>query len=175
MSPTHSIAPQPPTTRIRAHAIEPARLDRIRARGMDDEGNSLAPFPATGSGEPLRCCLRYAREAESIMLVSYAPFTHQSVWREVGPVYVHAERCPGYSASDVFPSEFRRGPFVLRTYGADLAMAYDHLALVPEGDDVESAVRDLLADRRITQVHVRPVLSQCFLFAVSRDWPGQVD
>jgi hypothetical protein len=41
-------------------ASEPAHLDLIRATGTDGHGNELRPFAATGQGEPLRCCLRYA-------------------------------------------------------------------------------------------------------------------
>ena len=63
----------------------------------DGHGNQLSPFAATGQGEPLRCCLRYAELGGQITLISYAPFDHPSVWTEVGPVYVHAERCDGHT------------------------------------------------------------------------------
>jgi Protein of unknown function (DUF1203) len=73
-------------------AIDPARLDVMYRTGSDGHGNRLRPFAATGEGEPLRCCLRYASPGEDITLISYAPFDHPSVWTEVGPVYIHAAR-----------------------------------------------------------------------------------
>ncbi|MBA3310716.1 MAG: DUF1203 domain-containing protein [Nocardioidaceae bacterium] len=155
-------------TKIHASAIDPKRLDQIRASGEDEHGNPLSPFRASGQGEPLRCCLRYADPGEPIMLVSYAHFSMPSVWREVGPVYVHARKCDGYTAPDRFPVDFRTGPVLLRTYDARLSMDYEHLRIVPDGGDVESAVRELLVIERVHQVHVRPVKSQCFLFAVTR-------
>ena len=85
------------TNSLLVHAIGPARLDVVRTTGADGHGNQLRPFAATGEGEPLRCCLRYAEPGEQITLISYAPFEHPSVWREVGPVYIHAARCEGYT------------------------------------------------------------------------------
>jgi hypothetical protein len=114
------------TTRtLTVHPIDPSRLDAVRRSGTDGWGNAFSPFAATGEGEPLRCCLRFARAGESIALISFAPFTEPSVWREVGPVYVHAERCEGYGERWL-PDELRRGPRVLRTYRADGSMNYEH-------------------------------------------------
>jgi hypothetical protein len=62
------------TTTLTVHPIDQDRLDAIRAAGEDDGGNPLTPFAATGEGEPLRCCLRFARPRESLALISYAPF-----------------------------------------------------------------------------------------------------
>src|SRR5947209_19949557 len=85
------------TNRLLVHAIDPARLNVVRTTGEDAHGNQLRPFAATGQGEPLRCCLRYAERGEQITLISYAPFERPSGWREVGPVYIHAAACEGYT------------------------------------------------------------------------------
>ena len=60
------------TRTLRVHAIDPARLDDVRRAGADGFGNAIDPFPATGAGEPVRCCLRFARAGESIALISFA-------------------------------------------------------------------------------------------------------
>ena len=147
------------------HAIDPDRLDAIRAAGEDGHGNAFAPYPAAGDGEPLRCCLRYARAGEPIALISFAPFENASPWREVGPVYVHAEACEGYVA-DGLPVELSRGPNVLRTYRPDGSMSYEHNTLVGD-EDLEPYVEKLLALPDVHTVHVRTVLPQCFLYAVT--------
>jgi hypothetical protein len=154
------------TGTLTVHPIDPARLDAVREADQDEWGNAFAPFPATGDGEPLRCCLRFARPGESIALISFAPFATPSVWREVGPVYVHAERCEGY-AERWLPDELRRGPRVLRTYRADGSMNYDHNTLVGD-EDLEPVLDRLLAEPDVATVHVRTVLPQCFLYAVTR-------
>ncbi|MGA8246507.1 MAG: DUF1203 domain-containing protein [Nocardioides sp.] len=155
------------TSRLTVHAIDPERLDRVRATGTDGHDNLLRALPATGSGEPLRCCLRFARQGEAIALISFAPFQHASVWTEVGPVYVHAERCEGYDASTALPPELRHGPRLLRTYRADDTMDYEHNTLVGDGD-LEPVLDRLLDEPEVATVHVRTVLPQCFLYAVTR-------
>jgi hypothetical protein len=154
------------TTTLRVHAIDPARLDAIRATGEDDGGNPFTPFPASGEGEPLRCCLRFARAGEDIALISYAPFRERSPWREVGPVYVHAERCEGPGGPRV-PAGLSRGPLLLRTYRADGSMDYAHHTLIG-AEAVEPMLEDLLDHEEVATVHVRTVLPQCFLYAVTR-------
>jgi hypothetical protein len=151
---------------LTVHAIDPARLDAVRKAGVDDYGNPFTAYDAAGAGEPLRCCLRFARAGERIALISWAPFTEVSPWREVGPVYVHAERCEGPGGSGV-PRGLSRGPLVLRTYRADGSMDYDHNTLIG-AEDVEPMLEDLLDHPEVATVHVRTVLPQCFLYAVTR-------
>ena len=154
------------TNTLTVHALDPERLHAVRRAGADEHGNSFAPYPANGSGEPLRCCLEYARAGEQIALISWAPFTEVSPWREVGPVYVHAEHCDGYTERWL-PGQLRRGPRVLRTYRADGSMDYGHNTLVGD-EDIEPVLDRLLAEPEVATVHVRTVLPQCFLYAVTR-------
>ena len=154
------------TTTLTVHPIDPARLDDVRRNAEDGFGNTLRGFAASGEGEPLRCCLRYAGAGERIALISFAPFEDASVWREVGPVYMHADRCEGYTDRGL-PDELRRGPRVLRTYRADGSMNYEHNTLVGD-EDLEPVLDRLLAEPDVAIVHVRTVLPQCFLYAVTR-------
>jgi len=153
---------------LQVHPIAPARLDAARREGCDALGNEVVAHAATGSGEPLRCCLRLAREREPIALISFAPFEHASPWTEVGPVYVHAERCDGYDGAAGLPEELRTGPRVLRTYRDDHTMNYEHNTLVGDGQDLEPVLEELLSLPDVATVHVRTVLPQCFLYAVTR-------
>jgi Protein of unknown function (DUF1203) len=154
------------TTSLTVHPIDQDRLDVVRTTGQDGFGNPFAPYAASGDGEPLRCCLRYAAPGEQIALISYAPFERVSPWREVGPVYVHAERCAGFGGGDL-PEQLRGGPRVLRTYRADGSMDYAHNTLVGE-EDLAPALDRLLEEPEVATVHVRTVLPQCFLYAVTR-------
>jgi hypothetical protein len=151
---------------LTVHAVDPERLDAVRRAGVDEHGNAFTAYAASGSGEPLRCCLRFAHVGEQIALISWAPFTEISPWREVGPVYVHADRCGGPLGTGI-PGELSRGPLLLRTYRADGSMDYDHHTLVG-AEDVEPMLEDLLAQPEVATVHVRTVLPQCFLYAVTR-------
>src|SRR3954452_23432910 len=130
-------------SRVQAHAIAPTRLDVVRRNRTDGHGNPFRPYPASGEGEPLRCCLRMARAGESIALISFAPFDHPSVWTEVGPVYVHAERCGGHTAG--LADELRTGPRLLRTYRDDDTMNFAHNTLTGEAKDLQPELDRLLA------------------------------
>jgi hypothetical protein len=157
------------TNSLRVHAIDPARLDVVRTTGVDGHGNQLRPFAATGQGEPLRCCLRYAEPGEQITLISYAPFGHPSVWTEVGPVYVHAARCEGYTPTGRLPEQLAAGPRVLRTYRSDDTMNYEHNTVVIDEADLETIIARLLSEPDVATVHVRTLAPQCFLYAVAAD------
>ncbi len=152
---------------LHVNAIDPGRLETIRNAGKDEHGNDFVAFPAEG-WEPTRCCLRVATGGESIALIAYSPFTVQSPWAESGPVYVHAEACAGYEVHGELPAELRAGPRILRTYYADESLDYDDITLVPEGQDLEPALRDLLTRPKVAAVHVRAWMSQCFAYEVRR-------
>jgi len=154
-------------THLLIQAIDPAHLDKVRSSGADGHGNRLRPFAATGQGEPLRCCLRYAEPGEQLTLISYAPFDHPSVWTEVGPVYIHAARCSGYASAGRLPEQLASGPRVLRTYRADDTMNYDHNTVVTDESDLEPIIERLLSEPNVATVHVRTLAPQCFLYAVA--------
>jgi hypothetical protein len=155
------------TTRLCVSAIDPARLSAIRRNGHDESGQPWRPFPAEG-WEPLRCCLALAPVGASIALISYAPFTVASPWKETGPVFIHADECAGYSRSDQLPEKLRTGPRVLRTYHADGSLDYADITVVTEGEDIEPTLLDLLQRPAVTTVHVRALAAQCFTYAVTR-------
>lgn len=157
-------------TRLLVLAIDPARLDAVYRTGTDGHGNRLRPFAATGQGEPLRCCLRYAKLGEQITLISYAPFGHPSVWTEVGPVYIHAARCDGYTPTGQLPGQLATGPRVLRTYQADDTMNYEHNTVVTDDADLGPIIQRLLSQSGVATVHVRTLAPQCFLYAVTAAW-----
>jgi hypothetical protein len=158
-------APTSSADTLVARPIPAADLDEVRARGVDALGNPVQVLAAVGEGEPLRCCLRYARAGESIALISYSPAGH-GVWREVGPVYVHADACPG-PTSTALPEELRTGPRVLRAYRPDGSMNYARNTLVSDDEDLDGPLRRLLQDPEVGHVHVRTVLPQCFLYNVT--------
>ncbi len=145
-------------------AIDPSRLDAIRAHGEDEHGNPFISYAAAG-WEPLRCCLRHARGGERIALISFSPFAVRSPWAEVGPVYVHADACSGYTSPEL-PPELRTGPRILRSCHPDGSLDYDDIVYVPSGSDIEPALRDLLDRPQVAAVHVRASMTQCFTYEV---------
>ena len=153
------------TTRLTVLAIDPDRLAAMRDAGTDEHGNPFTGYSAQG-WEPLRCCLRVARPAEQIALISYRPFVTTSPWAETGPVYVHAAACAGYPSDAGLPPELRTGPRMLRGYHPDGSLAYEHITQVPDGVDLEAPLRELLSVPEVAEVHVRAVRTQCLTYGV---------
>jgi len=165
-SPTDGHA-RPDRVHVVARPVDPGRLEEIRRSGRDDLGQAPRPWHS-GEGAPLRCCLRRVRAEDRVLVLSYAPLTEPSPWREVGPVFVHAERCGGYDPARGLPAELRSGPRVLRGYDAGGALRYDAVRVVDEGEDVEAPLEELLADRTVTEIHVRALREQCLTYVATR-------
>ncbi|HEU4945659.1 MAG TPA: DUF1203 domain-containing protein [Kribbella sp.] len=147
--------------------VPPADLDRIRCNGQDDHGN---PFTVrtVGAGAPLRCCLTLSTDGERVALIAYRPSPLGGPYAEVGPVFVHAKACPGYSG-EVFPDQFRDRRAVLRPYDADGQMLD---GVVAEPGTSEGELKRLFDDPAVALVHVRNVIAGCWNFSVRRATVG---
>lgn len=155
-------------TGFRISAIPAQTLDRIRAGGQDDFGNPLQMFVDEEGGSPLRCCLRPAEAGERLMLIAYRPFSRPGPYAEVGPVFVHAEPCAGYTEPARYPSGYRTWKtMVFRPYHVDGRMAYPALAMV-DGPQAEQAIETIFADPTIEMIHTRNVHAGCYMFAIHR-------
>jgi hypothetical protein len=149
---------------FRIQAISPEALDPIRASGRDVSGNPIVHVTAEGE-EPLRCCLRYARPGESLILFGYEPPIGANPYREIGPVFAHAEACAGPPPADTYPPDWVGKPQVLRAYDR---RGWIHDAVVHDGKDPSTPIARLLADPETVQLHSRNVAYGCFMFVVTR-------
>ena len=151
------------STEFRVHAISPDLLAEVRASGVDVSGIPVERRIA-GGGEPLRCCLRDAEPSERVLLFGHAPPIPSGPYREVGPVFAHADACdgPGHGG---YPAGWRGRPQVLRAYDS---RGWIRDALVHDGTDPDAAIAAFFADPQVAQVHSRNVAYGCFMFAITR-------
>lgn len=133
--------------------------------GRDEYGNALAPELQTTAGNPCRHCLRRAKAGESLVLFSYSPFDVRNPYKEVGPVFVHADGCERYAATDRLPEDFLNRPIVLRGYDNEQRIA--RVSVVVD-NATEARVEELLADPSIAYVHARSFTHGCYLFRIDR-------
>jgi hypothetical protein len=143
-------------------AIPAAELDRIRSRGIDDLGNELRPQRADGD-EPLRCCLRDATAGEDLLLIGYRPSPLGGPYAEIGPVFVHADRCAGYGEPNAYPTGFRDRTLVFRSYGPDGRIVAGE---VVAGADAEPAIERLLSRPDVARIDGRSVTYGCYQFRI---------
>jgi len=152
-------------TAFRIDPIPAARLEAMRRTGTDDAGEPLRPFGTDEPGAPLRCCLREAEAAERLVLIAYRPDGTAGAYREIGPVYVHADACDGYEPTTDYPTGFRHRQQVFRAYDTKGRIAD---AVLVDGAEAEVAIDKFLADPAIVTVHSRNVLYGCYMFAINR-------
>jgi Protein of unknown function (DUF1203) len=153
---------------FRIEAIASVELDRLRPGGQDDFGNPIDLTIDEGGGSPLRCCLRPAEPGARVGLIAYRPFTRPGPYAEVGPVFIHADRCPGYDTPDEYPPGFRNWPtMIFRPYHFNGRMAYPALAMV-DGGQAEQVIATMFADPTIELIHSRNLYAGCFMFAIHR-------
>ena len=133
--------------------------DEIRTRGERVIADAPHSFPC-------RHCLADALPGEEMVLAPHSPFEMEGPYREVGPVFVHAEACAGPDRTDVLPDDLRRAPRVLRAYDADGRI---HTGELASPEELDTALEKLLADEEVAEVQVRSLSHGCFLFAVTRD------
>ncbi|MFC9932241.1 DUF1203 domain-containing protein [Streptomyces sp. NPDC127190] len=139
----------------------------------DDAGRPAAPFTETEGGDPLRCCLRRSAPGDRIALVSYAPLRRWAAgtgadpgaYDEQGPVFVHAEGCPG-PAGGPLSLPFTDAHRTLRRYSFAGRILGGRLVEPPA--DFHQALTEAFADPEVALVHVRAVEYGCFLYEVRR-------
>jgi Protein of unknown function (DUF1203) len=143
-----------PATRLLFEALRATAVGPEARVSIDDEG-----------GAPLRCCLRDSRPGERIALVAVTPDGPLGAYRETGPVFVHADPCPGPGQTG-YPEDWRRRTQVFRAY--DRAGSIVGGAVVPPGQGQEEAARELLRDPSVAFLQTRNVVFGCYMLTIRR-------
>ena len=144
---------------IRSEIAEAAR--REAKAGAPDHRSVTADAPR---GYPCRHCLRWAQPGERMILFPYAAIAPGRPYSESGPIFVHADACEPYAATDQFPPEFRNGR-VVRAYNSQ----HDIIeAEVVNGEGPEPVIERFLQKPETAFVHVRSASRGCYTMEVER-------
>lgn len=134
---------------------------RSVANGAADHALVVADSPR---GFPCRHCLRFAQPGERVILFPYAAIPSGRPYSESGPVFVHAEPCERYAATDEFPADFRNGR-VMRAYNSTFDMVDGE---VVNGNEAEAVIEKLLRNPETVFVDARSVTHGCYTFRILR-------
>jgi hypothetical protein len=115
-------------------------------------------------GTPLRCCLREAAVGERVALLAWRPAPRPGPYAEVGPIFIHAEPCAGWSGAG-YPEGFWPRPQLLRAYDARGWVVDNRLI---QGEDADEAIAELLSRPDVCYLHSRNPLAGCYMFSISR-------
>ncbi|MFJ4692172.1 DUF1203 domain-containing protein [Streptomyces sp. NPDC088766] len=164
-----------------ARPITPGALAELRV--SDDAGRPTTAFTDDEGGAPLRCCLRHSTPGERIALVSYAPLrrraaetgTDPGAYDEQGPVFVHADPCPGPGTDrDGGALPFTNAHRTVRRYSAEGRILGGRLVADPSPQAFARALREAFDDPAVAFVHVRAVEYGCFLYEVTAEVTREV-
>jgi hypothetical protein len=138
-------------------AGEPAAYGRSPERRM-----------AAGDGYPCRHCLGFIAGGAAYLTLAYRPFPTLQPYAETGPIFIHAEPCPRYQASEILPPVLTESPdFILRGYGHDDRIVYGTGAVTVR-EKIEDRARELLESPEIAYVHVRSARNNCYQCRIDR-------
>jgi hypothetical protein len=144
---------------LRTEIAEAARA--AAATGARDHAVVTADSPR---GYPCRHCLQWAQPGERMILFPFAAIPPGRPYSETGPIFVHAEACERYCATEEFPAEFREGR-VLRAYNS----RHDMIAAeVANGAGPEAVIERFLQKPETAFVHVRSASHGCYTMEIER-------
>jgi hypothetical protein len=129
--------------------------------GASDHAIVSADSPGSS---PCRHCLRWAQPGERVILFPYAAIPSGHPYSETGPIFVHADQCQRYSASNEYPADFRNGR-VFRAYDSNYNIIE---AEIVNGSEPEVVIESLFQNPDTAFVDVRSVTHGCFTFRVQR-------
>ena len=148
--------------RILPLATETARAaQRAVTTGATDHALMTVDSPRSA---PCRHCLRWAQPGERVILFPYGAIPSGHPYAETGPIFVHANECQRYSATNEYPADFRNGR-VFRAYDSNYNII-DAQAL--DGSEPENVIESLFQNPETAFVDVRSATHGCFTFRVQR-------
>jgi hypothetical protein len=113
---------------------------------------------------PCRHCLRWAQPGERMILFPFPAIPPGRPYSETGPIFVHADRCERYQATEEYPADFRDGR-VVRAYNAQHDMID---AEVADEDGPEAVIERFLQKPETAFIHVRSVSRGCYTMEIER-------
>jgi hypothetical protein len=151
---------------IRVVAIPTAVANAVRS-SMRAPRYGFPAYAETATDDaPCRHCLRtFTAGVDRRILFTYDRFDGIEALPEPGPVYIHAEECPRYSADSGFPEELRSSPRTLEAYARGrrlLAQEY-----VSDGR-FEPIIDRLFARPEVDYIQVNSTTAGCYTFRIER-------
>jgi len=116
----------------------------------------------TPQSSPCRHCLRWAQPGERVILFPYSAIPSGHPYSETGPIFVHANECPRYSATNEYPADFREGR-VFRAYDSNYNIID---AEIVNGSEPEAVIQTLFQNAETAFIDIRSVTRGCFTFRV---------
>jgi len=143
---------------------------QIKKSGYDELSNEIIREVATGLG-PCRVSLQPFVPGEDLrILLSYSPFSTKNVYKQYGPIYLHANDVEEYDNTYRFPPKIKNDTenFPLTLIGYNSAQMMVHTERVGN-KDVEILIEDIFKKHsRIEFLHARNSEACCYICKIVR-------
>jgi hypothetical protein len=140
----------------------------LQAGGPDANGQTPERLISDGGGVPCRHCLKRVAKGDPYLVLAYRPFPNDQPYAETGPIFLHAEPCQRFEATDTVPEILTERPeFVMRGYDERDRIVYESCTIVP-GDRILKDAERLLELPRVEYLHVRARTSTCYQCRIDR-------
>lgn len=151
----------------RIQGLEPSAFAPFFA--MNDAGLEAAlsrrVTAQEGSTYPCRVSLRDAAPGEELLLTHYVNHAVDTPYRSAFAIFVRRHAGEPADYIDSVPPVLRGRPIALRGYTAEGTL---HGAALAVNDDVDTAIRGLLADETIAYIDAHNAMHGCFAARVTR-------
>lgn len=154
------------TRSIRFIAMPSDQASAYRAGAPDAYG--LSPEQRTSpGGYPCRHCLCEIDAGEPYLTLAYRPFPHLQPYAETGPIFLHAETCPRYEATEILPPMLTSPDYIVRGYGEDDRIVYGSGGVIAT-EAIRARADALFSNPEISYIHVRSARNNCYQCRIDR-------
>jgi hypothetical protein len=152
---------------LRFSALPTVEVRAVQAGGSDANGRPPERTVSDGDGNPCRHCLTEITAGDPMLVLAWRPFPGLQPYAEVGPIFLHADRCARWEAEGV-PSMFLGWErLLIRGYGVDDRIVYGTGRIVATSGLADAAVA-LLARPEVAYLHVRSASNNCYQARIDR-------
>ena len=147
----------------------PTELVRnFQGGALDANGQQPERAISDGSGNPCRHCLTEIPSGDSMLILSFKPFTEANPYSESGPIFLCESACTRYADSNELP-EMLAGweKALIRGYNANGRIVYGTGSVVSM-QDVPKAASQIFEDEQVSYIHLRSSSYNCYQCRVDR-------
>jgi hypothetical protein len=107
------------------------------------------------------------KAGQPYLILAHRPFPEPQPYAEIGPIFLHADACARYQASETVPPMLASPQYLIRGYSAGHRIVYGSGRIVPTAA-IPDAAADMFRDARISYIHVRSASNNCYQCRIDR-------
>ena len=150
------------------HALPTDQVRKLQAGQPDYYAQTPERVESDGEGTLCRHCLSDTPLGETMLILSYRPFSDDQPYSEVGPIFLCANNCEQFETSRILPPILRTSlDYLIKGYSTGERIVYGTGQIVSP-DDMVSACEDIFTNSDVTHIHVRSARNNCYQCKITR-------